>query len=91
MNWIEATKLMLRPELWERPHKEYTLFDDELQLIDGNLRFFSDEAVRFREKEGQRIVYEVPFFAWLFINPLARRLLRQVCERERTQLKGKAT
>lgn len=75
MNCLHITKLLLQPELWEPTGRS---FDDELRLKDRTLRFFSDQAVRFREEGGNRILYEVPFIAWLWILPLAKRLRRRV-------------
>lgn len=74
MNCIEITRLMINHELWETTD---SMFDDELRTVDGRLRFYSNEAVRFRNEVGQS-VYVVPLFAWLWIHPLAQRLRRRV-------------
>lgn len=75
MNCIQVTRLLLRPELWEPTGR---LFRDELRTKDRRLRFYSNEAIRFRVEGGDAVVYEVPFLAWVWIAPLARRLRRRV-------------
>ena len=68
MKLIDLVKLLLKPELWEKSGRS---FEDELQLKNGDVRFYSNEAVIFRNKQDDEL-YVVGVFAWFLIFPLSQ-------------------
>ena len=74
MKLIDLVKLLLKPELWEKSGRS---FEDELQLTNGDVRFYSNEAVIFRNKQDDEL-YVVWVFAWFLIFPLSQRLRRKL-------------
>ena len=80
MNLFKAIKLLLNPDLWETASPR--AFDDELVLIDGPLRFFSECSVNFRDTLSREIVYEFPALFWPIMLILSARLDRLVKKRE---------
>lgn len=75
MTFFTILRLLLSHDLWEQTNGS---FDDELQLKDGDLKFFSNEATRFRNKITGAVVYSPGFLAWLIIFPLSHRLKNKV-------------
>lgn len=75
MSFFTILRLLLSHNLWEQTNGP---FDDELQLKDGDLKFYSNEATRFRNKITGTVVYSPGVFAWLIIFPLSHRLKNKV-------------
>lgn len=75
MTFFTILRLLLSHNLWEQTNGP---FDDELQLKDGDLKFFSNEATHFQNKITGTVVYSPGVFAWLIIFPLSHRLKNKV-------------
>lgn len=75
MNFFKIVSLLLKPELWEFSNRS---FSDELQMKDGSIRFYANEAIHFRDVQTGKIVYVPNVLAWLIIQPIAHRLRTKV-------------